>query len=101
MSIEFTADVTGREDCVVSVVDTLRTDRDLEMLGPLEHGIARFRFVNCPARDGWSEDLTLALRPGKIVIAFHSASRENRERIIRLLEMVLRRSGCSGAFVEE
>jgi hypothetical protein len=101
VSIEFETEISGAGDVLSAIVDALKEDPEVETLSSTEAGVITLRLRTNPPREKWPEDVALTVEPKHLYVAFHSATRQQREHLVTLLEQAISRAGCSGKLVEE
>jgi hypothetical protein len=101
MSIEFAADVAGSADLQIPVRTAMQNDPAFEVLPSSAEAALKLRLRSHPPREHWPEDAEVVFGGGRILVTVHSASRQEREYLIRLLERTLSEAGCAAKFVEQ
>jgi hypothetical protein len=101
MSIELTAEIADVEGCRSAIADALEGDPNVQRLPSADARIIKLRLRENPAREHWPEDVELLFGPTRLVVIIHSASRQQREYLVDLLERTLSGVGCAAELVEE
>ncbi|MES1207221.1 MAG: hypothetical protein ABUS79_14890 [Pseudomonadota bacterium] len=101
MSIEYVAPVTLTEDQVATLEAEVRADGRWIQEGTLVNGKLSYRIAGRPRRAAWPEDFSLYLSPPNLEVAFHSATRTERENFLSFLSDTLQRITASHVNFED
>jgi hypothetical protein len=101
MSIEFACDVAEDGDFRSVIASALSDDCTFEVIPSPDASLVKMRFRANPTREQWPEDVEVSLVPGRIAVVVHSATRQQREYLVQLLERLLVEAGCPGKLAEQ
>ncbi|MBI5535272.1 MAG: hypothetical protein HY898_21270 [Deltaproteobacteria bacterium] len=101
MGIEYACDVVGTGDFRSAISSGLHDDPCVELLPSSDACLIKLRFRETPRREEWPEDVDVTFEPMRIAVVFHSATRQQRQYLVQLLENLLLEAGCSGKLVEQ
>jgi len=101
MSIEFVAHIDESGEFKVAVTGVLKNDNTFEILPSSDESVVKCRFRANSMRERWPEDIELKFSSEQIAVVVHSATRQQREYLIELIERALSEIGWLGKLVEE
>ena len=100
MSIEYTCSVVPDDTARASLRELLAQEDRYVVVPTSGDGVISLRFADRPERAKWPADIELHLGDG-FGVAFHSATREERETLLGLLTEWMRGLGYTASFEEE